>query len=297
MLVLRISLGLVLLACYAMRLAYVPELYGPEGFAGPAYTAPLELERPLSRNLLAPFYVLQHVNSPTLVGTLYALLLASSLAFAAGAFTRWSGSAALLLHLTFYARNPWAYWGWAEIITPLLLYTILAPSGRQLSFDAWRRRRRSGEPAAPVAAWSGPAWPLRLVQIHVCTQYLALWPRLDSPNWLEGRQLFAALVNRHFGRLEFDAMPYLALLEVMTVVALLLELAAPLLLWVPRVGPLWALALIGLHLQIELSSTVGWWNWALIPALTAFLPAAWLVRAFSLLPTQRPTRSRSAAPG
>jgi len=52
-----------------------------------------------------------------------------------------------------------------------------------------------------------------------------------------------------------------------------------LLLWVPRVGPWVAVALVSLHLGIEAVSTVGWWNWTMITALVVFVPAAWLDRA------------------
>jgi len=280
MVVLRIALGSILLSCYAWRFPYVPVLYGPEGFAGPSYVAPLGLEGPLVRNLLDPFYVLQHVASPALVWGLYALLLGASLAFVLGWRTRASGAVALALHLIFYARNPWAYWGWGRMLVPFLLYAVLAPSGRYFSLDALRRRRRRGGAPLPPRRWQATAWPLRLVQLHVCTQYLALWPRLESETWLHGRMLFAALVNRHYGRFDFDWVPHQELLAVLGVTALVLEVGAPIALWLPRVGGFWALALMGLHLNIELTATVGWWNWLMIAALVAFLPEGWLLRAF-----------------
>jgi len=55
-----------------------------------------------------------------------------------------------------------------------------------------------------------------------------------------------------------------------------LEVSAPILIWIRGVGKWVALALIGFHLILEVSSTVGWWNFVMIAGIVNFLPVAWL---------------------
>ena len=48
------------------------------------------------------------------------------------------------------------------------------------------------------------------------------------------------------------------------------------LLWLKGIGKWWALALVGLHLNLELFSRVDWWQMMMIPLLLVFLPAPWM---------------------
>jgi hypothetical protein len=47
-------------------------------------------------------------------------------------------------------------------------------------------------------------------------------------------------------------------------------------LWVPKVGRWWALALIGMFATLVVTTAVGWWDFMMLFALTAFLPNEWL---------------------
>lgn len=272
----RIVLGFSLFFAYLMRWSAVPEIYGPNGLGGLRF-----LERYAGRGSVDPFFTnfdfiapmlaLRSAGSDTLVWAVYFVLLASALAFALGARTRTAGLIALTAHILMHGRAPYSYWGWSTMVKPFLLYVALAPSGRWLSLDAWW----AGRPLLPAGRWTGPAWPMRLVQVHVCTMYLVLWQRLEAPDWKHGRMLFVALTNRTFGRPDFDLSPYQGVLEVLCLMALVLEVGAPILLWVRGLGAWWALALIGVHAQIELTATVGWWNFVMASALLTFLPPAW----------------------
>ena len=208
---------------------------------------------------------------------------------ALGAWTRASGIALLLLYAMFFARNPFAFGGsWAWMFKAFLLYTILATSGRHLSIDAWRRCARSGETgeAAPSGEaapnceaapnWLGPAIPLRLLQMHICTVYAAAaWERLFDPGWQRGEMIFAALTDEWFGRYPVDWFPLVGVLRVLTYSAFALELLAPFLLWSPLRR--WCVvALIGMHISLELLSNLGWWQYQMISVLPVFLPTLWL---------------------
>ena len=163
------------------------------------------------------------------------------------------------------------------LLKPFLLYAVLAPSGRFGSVDAWRR----GDAAALAdpAALRGPGWPMRLLQVHVCAMYLvAGWSRLDSPSWWQGEATFAAVSDLFYARFDADWQAWKVPLALACWAALALEGLAPVLLWVPRVGALWALGLLALHAGLELVDNHGSWQLLMGASLTCFLPAPWLAR-------------------
>jgi hypothetical protein len=273
----RVAIGGVLFCAWAARLADVPEVYGPRGLGG-ADTLKRLPEASFGRALEAPIEWLAHVPSEASIWLLYALLLVASLSFALGCFTRASGLVAVALHALFHARAPEAFSGWAILIKPWALYVVLSNAGRFASIDAWRRRAREGP--VPPETWSGPGWPVRLLQIHVCLLYaVAGIARLSDPAWLGGEMVFASLTDRTFGRWDVDWYPFFPLLRIPAYVALALEPLAPLLLWIPATRTLCALLLISLHAGLELAGTFGWWHWLMMPLLTVFLPPSWVAWA------------------
>ena len=95
-----------------------------------------------------------------------------------------------------------------------------------------------------------------------------------------------------FSRFDFDLLALRPALELLSFGVFLLEPAAILLLWIPRVRTLCALALIAMHVILEILTNVGWWNYIMLGGLLAFLPAPWVAR---LLPGIR--ADASAEPG
>lgn len=287
----RVILGLVLFCCYLNRLPDAQQLYGPQGLLGPELASQQDVEDLYgpAASFAAWGDVLRAVVPPPSeagVWALLAVLLTCSLAFAVGCFTRTSGCIALALHHFFVAfLDPYSYWGWSVHIQPLLVYVLLAPTGRVLSVDAWRRLRRSGRTELPASAWLAPAWPLRLLQIHTCTMYaVTAWPRIDDSGWLRGEALFEVVTVALHAKFAIDWQPFKPLLSVGTYAAFVLEGLAPVLLWVPRLGPLWAYGLVAMHLGIELTTNVGWWSHIMIASLLAFLPASHLEALLRRLP-------------
>jgi hypothetical protein len=282
----RIIFGLTLFLAYLMRWPDVQMLYGPRGLPGPALIQDLD-------PLPTPFQpIIALVNGsgahlpPSAIWIAYAALLVAALCFALGWRTRAAGVATLLLHLVFVrVRNPLADWGWAEMIQPFLAYVIAAPSGRHLSIDA----RLAGRPRGDPAAWTAPAWPLRLLQIHVCVMYgVSSWGRIDDPGWLQGQAVFVAVVNVLFSKWVTNWHPAQPALAAMTYATIVIECTAPLALWVPRLRTWWAYALITLHLGLEALTHVGWWNFVMIGGLLSFLPPPHLAHLLARADAGRP---------
>jgi len=283
----RIVFGLCIFSAHVVRIPYVENLYGPSGLVGPALyhglRPPIGYLDPIIGGWLASF-----VPEPGsgLTVFLFGALLVASLCFAVGFWTRLSGLVTLALFAYFVRlRIPFAYWGWAIFMMPLLLYVIAAPTGRFLSVDAWLARRRSGEGPRPLSEWRAPGWPLRLMQIHLCTMYfVAGWSRIDEAGWLQGQVVFNAVNHTLFSRLTIDWQPWKPLLSIGNWVAFVLEPVAPLLLWLPRIGVWWAYLLIAMHVGLELVTNIGMWSYLMVVLLTSFLPTAHLDAALRLLP-------------
>lgn len=274
--ILRIGLGAVLVAAYLMRWPLVDVLYGPEGYAGADFHARYPESEPVGWPLVDLFGFMQRVESGAVIWTVYLGLLASALGFTLGAWPRVTGTLALLLHSLLVGRNPGATWGWATMIKPFLAYAILASTGGLASILTWLRRRRGA--VVPSRPWVCPAWPLRLLQVHITCVFLALWARVDEGSWLSGQMLPVALTEREFARFDVDWAPYFPQLEILGIAILVLELGAPLALWIPVVGRYWALAMMGMFAALVVTTSVGWWDFMMLFALSAFLPAAWLGR-------------------
>lgn len=274
MVLVRIALGAIALLSCAVKLPEVDRLFGPEGLGGAAWAAGQADESVGALRALLRLPL--EAASPRLTRLLFGAMMAAALAFALGAWTRTSGVALLLLHAIFLERNPFAFAGsWPWMYKAFLLYAILAPSGRWLSVDARRRRAHSGP--APPGDWRGPAIPVRLLQMHVCTLYAAAgWARLPDPGWQRGEMVFAALTDDWFGRYDLDWYPWLGALRILSYFAFAAEPLAPFALWLPGVGRWWALALMAMHAALELLTNLGWWQFQMIAVLTVFLPPRWL---------------------
>jgi hypothetical protein len=266
----RIVFGGVLFVAYALRIPAYQDLFGPRGIGGPALAAKVPELPALHPSLLPALDLLRQIPDERGITALFALLLVALAAFTLGFATRIAGWIVLGLHLLFWARNPIAYVSWAGFVIAPLLYVVLAPVGRHWSIDAWLRRRRG----LAAHSWFGPGWPLRLLQIHVCTMYAASgWSRLDKPSWLAGDTVLIALTSANFSRVAIDWSAVAPLLAFATWASLVLEVLAPALLWVPRVRKLWALGLIGMHaaLAVLIHEEIWAWSGVMIGGLLAFL--------------------------
>lgn len=224
--------------------------------------------------------------------TIYGVLLVASLAFALGLFTRTAGVIAVALHMLLVAVHPLANWDWSRMVVPFTAYVIFSQAGDHVSVDAWRRRRRAKGPSPSGMA---PAWPMRLMQIHVAAMYFnSGFARIDDPMWLEGNALHVALGVTIYTRFNLDLILLGPALRLLSYATFVLEPASAILLWVPRVRTLFALTMISMHGMLEILTNVGWWNYLMIGGLLTFLPPPWIAR---LLPTARGDEIGQGDPG
>ena len=100
--------------------------------------------------------------------------------------------------------------------------------------------------------------------------------RVDKASWMHGDMVYVAMTGMTHSRLGIDWTPLREVFMVGSWAALGLEALAPVLLWVPGLGVVWALGLVAMHLSLELLTNVGHWSHVMIAGLMAFiLPWRW----------------------
>jgi hypothetical protein len=281
----RIVFGFVLFMCYVVRAPDAAMLYGADGFGGPEAIQRLVDSGTVFQRIFDALGVTWPAPDPTVLGVVYAVALACALCFAVGYRTRTTGWIVWLIHLYFYKlRLPLAYWGWPALMQAYMMYVLLSRAGDFYSVDAWLKRRRDGSSAPPVHEWLAPAWPLRLLQVHLCAMYATVgWSRLDSSGWIAGHTVFTAVTTALHSKLVIDWAPFKPLLKAATWFVYPLEPAAVLFLWIPRTAAFFAYTLLAMHLGLELLTNVGWWGFTVIPGLLAFVPPKHLEKLFRWL--------------
>lgn len=262
--VVRIGLGLVLLASV---LQYWPDIHWHWGYDG----------------LLAHFIPSDYGDHPLRHHTtlIFATLGVSATMFALGFATRVSGLVAACMQAivasTWYLHS----WGWTTTIPLLVAVVALSPARNGWSVDAWIARKR-GKPLSGIA----PVWGLRVIQVHIMVIYIsAAWHRIDDPGWIQGEMVYAAVANSMYSRLPYiDPAAIKPLLIMLSYATEIIELVAPLLLWNRRARVPVALGLMALHLGLEVSATIGYWQYMMLTLLWVFLPDHWARRLLSKVP-------------
>lgn len=251
----RIGIGLSLFGGYA---AYAPELDALVGKDG--------LIRFLYRDGGGPWWGFSYLS--------YTAVLIASLAFALGYRTRIAGIVLFAGHEFFLQLiSHRLFWGWGSVIPAFVLYLTVAPSGRVCSLDAWDASRK-GDLGPLWRRVTGPGWVFRLLQIHICCIFVAAAVhRLDDPGWLRGEMLLMALDFSMYSRFPYlELYDWRLVLAVLCYLGWLLELAAPITLWLPRLRVPTAVSLLAFHLVLELTSTTGRWQTMMMSVLVVFLP-------------------------
>lgn len=153
-----------------------------------------------------------------------------------------------------------------------LAVLAIVPCGRELSIDAWRRRRRR----LPRPDLRSPAWPLWLLRFEASVIYLASgFSKLIDPDWVSGVVIWDRIVQVEQRIIDESPLPMWTV-DVLTdrtfhsVVSPLLvaiELAIGLGFWSRRTryGALW-LAVV-FHVAIQVSAQVQVFSWLALAAL------------------------------
>jgi predicted DCC family thiol-disulfide oxidoreductase YuxK len=284
----RVIVGLLLfwnLAVYGLDLH---AFLGSEGWSDPAVVRLFQRERsPYAWSfwMLVPDVLLR----PVWVACMAVLAM-----FTVGLFSRLTAVLAWAIVVSTVRRSPVTVFGFDQIVSTLALYlAVTGASGQALSLDRFfarlrdarataARRRRDGKwvvpPGVPAATVSANL-AMRLIQLHLALIYgMAGLAKLQGEAWWSGMALWGTLASGEFSLLDFTwlaAWPYA--LNVLTHVALALEVGYAILIWVRLFRPLVVAAMVAMHVGISLTAPgLAEFGVAMIAANLAFVPGSWL---------------------
>jgi hypothetical protein len=184
----------------------------------------------------------------------------------------------------------------AYLVIVLALLTAM-PCGRELSLDAWLRRRR-GLPALDPAA---PAWPLWLLRFECATIYAAsATSKLLDPNWFGGTVTWQRVVQERdeLGALPHWAVSILTNRDFHTVAAkiiVLTELSIAAGLWSRRTRYAAVWVAVVFHLAIQASASVQIFSYLGIAVLAIWAVPSTRDRVLRIDPTAAGQRRLEAA--
>ena len=107
---------------------------------------------------------------PWLAWTIALALVASGLATAAGAFTRWTSGVFTVLLVYVALADRMAAFTVSKISPVIALAICLSPAGARWSVDAWRRRRRDAKHVPPThVSWGSVAFFQVFLPVFYCS--------------------------------------------------------------------------------------------------------------------------------
>jgi hypothetical protein len=282
--VVRICFGLVVLA---WTLTLIPDL---NAFFSPHGTLPAQPDNITSGLGAGTWGLLSIFKSQTALIVVFAATAAGAVCLTVGFATRVASIVVFLGTLSFTRRDPYIGNSGDVLIRVVSFYLMLSPAGAALSVDRWLRARDR--------FWEFPRrapWALRLLQIQISLLYLAaVWDKVRAgPSWNNGTALSYVLRVKDVSRFSLPTFATDSVwINVMTYSTLAIELALAVLVWNRRLRPWVLIAGVALHLGIDYTIRVGFFSYAVISVLLAFIPAASMSRVIMAL---RRRASRQAA--
>jgi Vitamin K-dependent gamma-carboxylase len=148
-----------------------------------------------------------HVTDPIGMAIVQCVFVLAAFLCMIGLGTRVTTALTWFASLSYIHRNPQILFGADTMMSVLLLYLTIGPSGAALSVDRLLGRWWRGEtgPARPPQPSVSANVAIRLLQIHVCIVYLmAGLSKLQGPSWWSGSALWYVLANYEFAPMQFS---------------------------------------------------------------------------------------------
>jgi len=261
------TLGIVRIAYGVVLLGWAATL-GPDLMAffsdSERGTVPLNLARSTGWSV----FKLWPTDAAVWIG--WVVLLLAAVAVIVGFRPPVALAVSFVLVVSFQHRNPYLLNSGDFVVKDLAFFLLLCPSGAALSVDRWRRVGRD-------RFWDNPPvtqWAMRLVQIQVSLVYFFSFWNKTGLAWRGGSAVSIAwqLIDLQRFVVPSAITHNLWLSTMLGWGTMALELAGGVLIWVKR-WRLWVIVgLVLLHLTIDVTLLVGFFSWAMICGLLAFLP-------------------------
>lgn len=259
---LRIGFGLVIGITFLTGWADAQKWFGPNGLV--SFEASRAIVDPDTLTLFQLF-----PRSESAVTILYSLVIIQSVCLVLGIYGRFQSACLFVLLASFHHRNN----AWCDAEDTLMrlacFYMVFMPLDARWSVLGLL------PPARRRLAKACPAWPLRLFQLQMAVIYLSTGIlKLQGADWRNGSAVYYSLnlVQYHRFPLPEFMMQSLLFSQISTWAVLVLELALPFMLFIPRLRLVAIVSGIVLHLSIDYALNLFLFEWAMIVGLLSFLP-------------------------
>ncbi len=200
------------------------------------------------------YSLLHFYQDPTTVRVFFGLTALAAFFLTIGWRSRLMSILFYIGMLTIHNRNLVSSSG-ADVLLIIFAFNLmLCPSGAAYSVDAWLSSRKRGTPADPIIV----PWAYRLIQIQACVVYtMAGLLKLGGNLWLNGTALHYVFNNSEVSRCDLSFLSqYPLLINVMTYMALVMEICLAFFLWF-RVTRPWVIPMgLMLHAGIMVSINI-----------------------------------------
>jgi hypothetical protein len=222
-------------------------------------------------------------NTAAELYALHVIGLVVFVAFAAGLWTRVTSVLAVIVALSYVHRAPMITGQFEPVLTMLLVYLCLAPTGRYLSIDSWRRRRSSQTTDATADNDNRSVMAniaTRLIQVHLAAFYLMIGLNmLSADTWWTGEAMWWLIARSESRLVDLTGIGrYPLLTNLWTHLVVAYQFAFGLLIWPRILRPL--LLMLGLLVWIPLGLVTGLLAYAaiMLAASVVFVdPARWRI--------------------
>lgn len=273
----RIGIGSAMLIHYSLAIPFLLLFWGDDGL----------MSRAQILGDLEPWTYSVHFyfTAPWQWMVFHAVFLLGCAAFAAGWRTAWVKWIVLIGQISYASRNPIIAYGVDKILASLLLILCVAPVGRALSLDrvravrAAKRANLQADLPRYSSPWAGACTRLMQIQMAVLFFYSGIG-KIRGDDWWDGDaiwQLFVTHEYYNFPMLQILAHHYW-LGNIATYATILIEVAFPFLIWLPRIRPYALAAAIFLHSQFALLMGLFYFSFVMIMGHMSFLRPVWLDR-------------------
>jgi hypothetical protein len=268
------------------------------------------------------FSVWLDVHNPTWMRLIQGGFVVAAFCFTFGLGTRVSSAIVWFANLCYVHRSNAMLFGVDTMMTVLLLYFMIGPSGAAVSLDRlvarwWSRAKPRFFPNSAPATYAPTPAPrvsanlaLRMMQVHLCTIYFVSGvSKLAGPAWWNGTAVWGVLSNFEFAPMNLwfynEALRWLCTNELTLYVCingagfmtLAFEIAYPFLVWRPTTRWLMLIGAIFLHGFIGLLMGLKTFSLMMLVFNMAFLrpeEVSWILSW--IVPAARTVQAAGASP-
>jgi hypothetical protein len=256
--IVRICLGVVVLALYVQNVGSRALFWGPNGQI--PFSTHLEELRAANTFSLYAFNA-----SDAWFNFIFILSAIVTLLFAIGLFTRVTAPLFVVCTWSLFFRNQWILNGGSDAVFLSAVYLMFADLGAYFSIDALRRRRTLERKPSIVGASHNYAVLAVIIQLSVL-YFFSTFYKIEGHKWQDGTALYYILRSHDFDVSPLNALIYhnAALVTIGTYSVLALQSAFVWLIWDKRVKPWIALIVIVFHVGIAMTMGLFWFSFTMI---------------------------------